>query len=87
MIDMSCPIRIRGDQDQDQEDDARLEAEWIESCRERDALQAELNAPTVSRLYEAQVEFIRETSAAGAKCHDLLVKLRAGRKRLRAISD
>jgi hypothetical protein len=70
-----------------QEEDARLEAEWIETRRKKDALQAELNAPTASRLYDAQLEIIRETTAAGAKCHDLLVKLRALRKGLRVISN
>jgi hypothetical protein len=64
----------------DQEEDARLEAEWLETRQKRNALQAELNDPTTSRLYGAQVEIIRETAAAGAKCHDLLAKLRAHRK-------
>src|ERR1700685_840706 len=70
-----------------QEEDALLEAEWIETRQRRDALQAELNDPTTSRLYDAQVEIIREASAAGVKCHDLLVKLRAHRKGVRAISN
>jgi hypothetical protein len=83
MIDMSYTVRIRGNQ----EEDARLEAEWIESRQEKDALQAELNAPTFSRLYAAQMEIIMETTAAGIKCHALLVKLRAGRKRLHAASN
>jgi hypothetical protein len=69
-------VRIRAGQ----EADARLEAEWIETRQKRDALQAELNDPTTSRLYDAQVEIIRQTAAAGAKCHELLVKLRAHRK-------
>jgi hypothetical protein len=73
---MTYMIRIRAHQ----EEDARLEAEWIETRQKKDALQAELNDPTTSRLYDAQVEIVRETAAAGAKCHDLLVKLRAHRK-------
>jgi len=76
MMDMNYMIRIRADQ----EEDARLEMEWIETRQRKDALQAELNDPTTSRLYDAQVEIIRETAAAGTRCHDLLVMLRARRK-------
>jgi hypothetical protein len=81
-MDMSYMIRIRADQ----EENARLEAEWIETRQRKDALQAELNDPTTSRLYDAQMEIIRETAAAGAKCHELLVKLRAHRQ-VRAIPN
>jgi hypothetical protein len=61
------------------EEDARLVAEWLEACQKRDALQAELSAPTTSRLYDTQATLLRTTKAAGDKCHYLLVKLRAHR--------
>jgi hypothetical protein len=76
-------ITVRKPADQepaDQEEDARLVAEWIEACQKRDALQAELNEPTTSRVYETQVTLLRTTKAAGAKCHHLLVELRAHRR-------
>jgi hypothetical protein len=85
---MNYPIRIRGHQEDArlQEED-RLEAEWIASRREKDALQAELYHPTISRLYDTQIEIVRKTRAVGAKCHDLLVQLRSCRRSLRAISN
>jgi hypothetical protein len=61
------------------EEDDRLVAEWIEACQKRDALQAELNEPSASRLYETQVTLLRTKKAAGDKCHHLLVELRAHR--------
>jgi hypothetical protein len=64
----------------DQVEDARLVAEWAEACKKRDALQAELNEPTASRLYETQATLIRTSIAAGVRCHYLLVQLRARRK-------
>ena len=76
-------ITVRKPADQepaDQEEDARLVAAWIEACQKRDALQAELNEPTTSRVYETQVTLLRTTKAAGAKCHHLLVELRAHRR-------
>jgi hypothetical protein len=86
---MNYPIRIRGYQEDArlQEEDARLEAEWLASRREKDALQAELNHPTISRLYETQVEIVRKTRVVGSKCHDLLVRLRSSRRNLRKISN
>jgi hypothetical protein len=62
------------------EEDARLVVEWLEACQKRDALQAELSAPTISRLYDTQATLLRTTKAAGEKCHYLLVKLRAQRR-------
>jgi hypothetical protein len=62
------------------EADARLVAEWIEARQKRDALQAELNVPTISRLYDAQAKLLGTTKAAALKCQDVLVKLRAHRK-------
>jgi len=74
-------VRKPADQEPaDQEEDARLVAAWIEACQRRDALQAELNEPTISRVYETQATLLRTTRAAGAKCHHLLVELRAHRK-------
>jgi hypothetical protein len=74
-------VRKTADQEPaDQEEDARLVAEWIEACQKRDALQAELNEQTTSRVYETQVTLLRTTKAAGAKCHHLLVELRAHRR-------
>jgi hypothetical protein len=35
-------------------------SEWIEACHKRDALQAELNHPSMSRVYETQA---RESNA------------------------
>ena len=73
-------LRKPADQElDDQEEDARLVAAWIEACQKRDALQAELNEPTGSRLYETQARLLRTTQAAGDKCHHLLVELRAHR--------
>ena len=73
-------VRKPADQDPaDQAEDARLVAEWIEACQKRDALQAEIDDPTTSRVYETQVTLLRTTKAAGAKCHHLLVELRAHR--------
>jgi hypothetical protein len=59
---------------------ARLVAEWVEACKKRDALQAEVNEPTNSRLYDTQATLLRTTKAAGDECHYLLVKLRARRE-------
>jgi hypothetical protein len=74
-------VRKPADQDPaDQAEDARLVAEWIEACQKRDALQAEIDDPTTSRVYETQVTLLRTTKAAGAKCHHLLVELRAHRR-------
>jgi len=74
-------VRKPADQEPaDQAEDARLVAAWIEACQRRDALQAELNQPSMSRVYEAQATLLRTTKAAGAKCHHLLVELRAHRK-------
>jgi hypothetical protein len=76
-------ITVRKPADQepaDQEEDARLVAAWIEACQKRDALQAEIDEPTISRVYETQATLLRTTKAAGAKCHHLLVELRAHRK-------
>jgi hypothetical protein len=56
-------------------------SEWIEACHKRDALQAELNHPSMSRVYETQATLLRTTKAAGVKCHHLLVELCAHRKR------
>jgi hypothetical protein len=55
---------------------AGLVAEWLEACQKRDALRSELEAPTISRLYDTQATLIRTTKDAGDKCHYLLVKLR-----------
>jgi hypothetical protein len=63
-----------------QEERARLVAEWVEACKRRDALQAEVNEPTTSRLYDTQATLLRTTKAAGEECHYLLVKLRAPRE-------
>jgi hypothetical protein len=60
-----------------QEEEARLIVEWLEARHMRDALKAELNVPTFSRLYDAQATLLRTTKAADEKCHYLLVKLRA----------
>jgi|SRR5580700_3762878 hypothetical protein len=76
-------VTVRKPADQEpieQEEDARLVAAWIEACQKRDALQAELNHPSMSRVYETQARLLRTTKAAGAKCHHLLVELRAHRK-------
>ena len=59
----------------------RLMAEWIAARRARFALQAELNQPTTSRPYGAQSTLLQAANAAGAKCHTLLVALKAQRKR------
>jgi hypothetical protein len=86
---MNYTIRKRGHQaDARLEDEgARLEAEWIASRREKDALQAELYHPTISRLYDTQIEIVRKSRAVGARCHDLLVQLRSCRRSLRARSN
>jgi hypothetical protein len=63
-----------------QEEDIRLVAEWVEACKKRDTLQAEVSEPTISRAYETQATLLRTTKAAGAKCHHILVELRAHRK-------
>jgi hypothetical protein len=63
-----------------QEED-HLMAEWIEARQKRVALQAELDRPTASRLYDSQLRLLTAVKTAGDKCHDLVVKLRAIRKR------
>jgi hypothetical protein len=49
-----------------------LRTEWIKACQEQAALQAELDKPTASRLYDAQVQLFRATEAAREKCALLL---------------
>ena len=61
-------------------EDDRIMAEWIEASRERFALKSELDHPTASRLYDAQVKLVHETDAARDKCHSLVFALRAHRK-------
>jgi len=51
----------------EQEEHARLVAEWVEACQKRDALQAELTEPTTSRLFDTQPTLLRTTKAAGDK--------------------
>jgi hypothetical protein len=63
----------------DKEEDARLISEWINACQKRDAIQSELSEPTISRLYETQATLLRTSKDAGAKCHHLLIQLRARR--------
>ena len=63
-----------------EEESARLVGEWLEACHKRDALRAELDAPTTSRLYDTQATLLRTTKDAGDKCHYLLVKLRDQRR-------
>ena len=60
----------------DQTEADRLVAEWLEACQKRDALRAELEAPTTSRLYDTQATLLRTSQDAGDKCHYLLVELR-----------
>jgi hypothetical protein len=64
----------------DKAEDARLVSEWIKACEERDAIQSELTEPTSSRLFETQATLLRTSKEAGAKCHHLLIELRAHRK-------
>jgi hypothetical protein len=61
---------------QQEEEAARLVVEWLDACKKRNALQAELSAPTISRLYDTQATLLRTTRDAGDKCHYLLVKMR-----------
>ena len=58
----------------------RLIAEWTEANRSRIALQAELDQATYCRLYSSQIKLLQMSKAAGDKCHDLIIRLRAHRK-------
>jgi hypothetical protein len=60
--------------------EGRLMAEWFEARRRRSALQSELDHPSISRVHSSQVKLIQATRVAGAKCHRVLVELRASRK-------
>jgi len=58
----------------------RLTAGWIEACRERVLLQAELDRPTANPLYEVRVKLWMATRDAGRKCNSSLEALRTHRK-------
>jgi hypothetical protein len=58
----------------------RLMVEWIEAVQKRSALLSELDKPTVSRKCGTQTKLLNEIRTSGAKCHSLLVALRAHRK-------
>jgi hypothetical protein len=62
-------------------EERRLTEELTEAEKERSALQSELNHPTASRRYEAQVNLVNETQAARRKMQGIVGKLRAVRKR------
>ncbi len=57
-----------------------LTMKWMEAKQKKSALQSELDRPTTSRLYGAQVKLWEATKAAGEKCHGLFLKIRAVRK-------
>jgi hypothetical protein len=57
-----------------------LTMKWVEAKQKKSALQSELDRPTASRLYGAQVKLWEATKAAGEKCHGLFLKIRAVRK-------
>ena len=64
-------------------EDDRLVAEWVETCRESSVLKSELEQPTVSRLYRAQVKFRTVMISARDKCKALFLAIRAHRKATR----
>ena len=55
--------------------------EWAEARQKRIALQNEIDQPTKSRLRDAQEKLVQSSEAAGAKSHDLLVRLRVLRRK------
>jgi hypothetical protein len=57
-----------------------LTMKWVKAKQKKSALQSELDRPTTSRLYAAQVKLWEATKAAGEKCHGLFLKIRAVRK-------
>ena len=58
----------------------RLMAEWVEARTKRIALQAELDHPTASRHFGAQMKLLQAMKAARDKSYNLVVALRANRK-------
>lgn len=60
-----------------------LTLKWMEAKQKKSELQSELDRPTASRLYGAQVKLWEATRAAGEKCQGLFLKIQAVRNRKR----
>ncbi len=78
------PRRILDTPLTEQQED-QLIADWTACRLKGEALQAEIDHATCSRLFDDQVKLWQEVKVQGDKCHKLLVELRACRKARREI--